>query len=127
MWVSPNGTIRNILGGTVFREPIIINNIPRLIPGWKQPIVIGRHAHADQYKAQDFVVDQAGKFEIVFTPESGGAPQRIEVFSFKDRGCALGMYNTEEVKRCSLLIALKQSCYNYITPIPLSFITIQRI
>ncbi|XP_075261470.1 isocitrate dehydrogenase [NADP], mitochondrial-like [Convolutriloba macropyga] len=96
MWVSPNGTIRNILGGTVFREPIIINNIPRLIPGWKQPIVIGRHAHADQYKAQDFVVDQAGKFEIVFTPESGGAPQRIEVFSFKDRGCALGMYNTEE-------------------------------
>lgn len=67
MWLSPNGTIRNILGGTVFREPILCNNIPRLVPGWTSPIIIGRHAHGDQYKAKDLVIDRPGKVEIVFT------------------------------------------------------------
>jgi isocitrate dehydrogenase len=71
MWKSPNGTIRNELRGTVFREPIIIKNIPRLVPGWTQPIIIGRHAHGDQYKATDLVFDRPGRFEIVFTPEDG--------------------------------------------------------
>ncbi len=73
MWKSPNGTIRNYLNGTVFREPIIIKNIPRLIPKWSKPIVIGRHAFGDQYKATDFVVDRPGKFDIVFTPTDGSA------------------------------------------------------
>lgn len=67
MWLSPNGTIRNILGGTVFREPILCNNIPRLVPGWTSPIIIGRHAHGDQYKAKDLVIDRPGKLELVFT------------------------------------------------------------
>ena len=74
MWKSPNGSIRNELRGTVFREPIIIKNIPRLVPGWTSPIIIGRHAHADQYRATDFVVDKPGKFEAVFTPEDGSEP-----------------------------------------------------
>src|SRR5208282_3913034 len=76
MWRSPNGTIRNILNGTVFREPIVIPRIPRLIPGWKQPIVIGRHAFGDQYRSTDFVTKEKGKFEIVFTPENGGKSTR---------------------------------------------------
>src|SRR5579863_3241917 len=76
MWKSPNGTIRNILGGTVFREPIVIDNIPRLVPGWTKPIVIGRHAHGDQYKATDFVVPKAGRFEVVFTPEDGSEQKK---------------------------------------------------
>jgi isocitrate dehydrogenase len=97
MWLSPNGTIRNILGGTVFREPIIVSNIPRLVPGWTKPIVIGRHAFGDQYRAKDFVVDKPGKFDLVFTPEDGSPPQKIEVFRFPpDGGVALGMYNTVE-------------------------------
>lgn len=98
MWLSPNGTIRNILGGTVFREPIVIPRIPRLIPGWKKPIVIGRHAHGDQYRAKDLVVDGPGKLEMTFTPK-GGQPQSIEVFQFTDKhqgGVALSMYNTTE-------------------------------
>lgn len=96
MWRSPNGTIRNILGGTVFREPILCSNIPRLVPGWTKPIVIGRHAFGDQYKAEDRVVQGPGKFEISFTPE-GGERQNIEVFDFKGKGgCMMGMYNTDE-------------------------------
>ncbi|XP_004693163.1 PREDICTED: isocitrate dehydrogenase [NADP], mitochondrial [Condylura cristata] len=97
MWKSPNGTIRNILGGTVFREPIICKNIPRLVPGWTKPIVIGRHAHGDQYKCTDFVVDRAGSFKITFTPKDGGSPRQWEVFEFPAGGVGLGMYNTDEV------------------------------
>ncbi|XP_066942604.1 isocitrate dehydrogenase [NADP] cytoplasmic [Macrobrachium rosenbergii] len=96
MWKSPNGTIRNILGGTVFREAIICQNIPRLVPGWQKPIVIGRHAHADQYKAVDFVVPGAGKLEISWTPADSGEPIREVIHNFQGKGCALGMFNTEE-------------------------------
>jgi len=97
MWKSPNGTIRNYLNGTVFREPILCKNIPKLVPGWKKPIVIGRHAYGDQYKATDFVVDKPGKFEITFIPEDGGQPKKFEVFNYRGGGVALGMYNTDEV------------------------------
>ena len=83
MWLSPNGTIRNILGGTVFREPIVIPRIPRLVSGWKKPIIIGRHAHGDQYKAQDYVVKEAGTMEMVFTPKSGGPEERITLYDYK--------------------------------------------
>ncbi|KAF8819743.1 isocitrate dehydrogenase [Cardiosporidium cionae] len=96
MWKSPNGTIRNLLDGTVFRAPIIIKNIPRLVPGWTKPIIIGRHAHADQYKNKSMVIDEPGKFEICFTPYKGGQEQRRLVYDFNSRGVALGMYNTEE-------------------------------
>jgi NADP-dependent isocitrate dehydrogenase len=82
MWKSPNGTIRNILGGTVFREPIICQNVPRLVPGWKKSIVIGRHAHGDQYKATDFVVKGAGHLELTFTPKDGSAKITYPVFDF---------------------------------------------
>ena len=94
MWKSPNGTIRNILGGVVFREPIICSNIPRLVPGWTKPIVIGRHAHGDQYKASDFKVPGAGTVTMTYTPEDGSAPMELEVAKFgKDGGVAMGMYN----------------------------------
>ncbi|CCE79763.1 Piso0_001851 [Millerozyma farinosa CBS 7064] len=96
MWLSPNGTIRNILGGTVFRESIIIPRIPRLVPGWEKPIVIGRHAHGDQYKATDLVVEEPGKLELVFTPKNGGEAQRQTVFDYKGAGVGLAMYNTDE-------------------------------
>lgn len=97
MWKSPNGTIRNILGGTVFREAIICKNIPRLVPGWLKPIIIGRHAHADQYKATDFVVPGAGKVEMVFTPSDGSKPIKHVVHDFTDGGgVAMGMFNTDE-------------------------------
>lgn len=96
MWKSPNGTIRNELRGTVFREPIICKNIPKLVPGWTSPIIIGRHAHADQYKATDFVVDRPGKFTVKFTPEDGTDPVEYEVFSYKGAGIGLAMYNTDE-------------------------------
>ena len=96
MWLSPNGTIRNILGGTVFREAIIIPRIPRLVPGWKEPIVIGRHAHGDQYKATDLVINEPGKLEMVFTPENGGAPETRTVYDYKGPGVGLAMYNTDE-------------------------------
>jgi len=96
MWLSPNGTIRNILGGTVFREPIICKSIPKLVPGWTKPIVIGRHAHGDQYKAQDLVVEGPGKLEMRFTPADGSPAKNISVFDFKDDGgVALSMYNTD--------------------------------
>lgn len=95
MWRSPNGTIRNILGGTVFREPIMINNVPRLVPGWTSPICIGRHAFGDQYRATDFLVKGRGKLTITFTPESGEA-QSYNVYDFEGDGVALSMYNTDE-------------------------------
>jgi len=95
MWRSPNGTIRNILGGTVFREPILISNIPRLVPGWKKPICIGRHAFGDQYRATDFLVRGSGKLSISFTPESG-EKQTYSVYDFNGDGVALAMYNTDE-------------------------------
>jgi isocitrate dehydrogenase len=94
MWVSPNGTIRNILGGVVFREPIIISNIPRLVPNWTKPIIIGRHAHGDQYKATNFKVPGPGQLTITFTPENGGEPIQHVVANYPaDGGVALGMYN----------------------------------
>ncbi|KAK3937400.1 isocitrate dehydrogenase NADP-dependent [Diplogelasinospora grovesii] len=97
MWLSPNGTIRNILGGTVFREPIVIPRIPRLVPGWKKPIIIGRHAFGDQYRAKDLVVPGNGKLSMVYTPADGGEPQEIQVFEFKNGGgVAQTQYNTDE-------------------------------
>jgi isocitrate dehydrogenase len=96
MWRSPNGTIRNILGGVVFREPIIMANVPRLIPGWTKPIVIGRHAHGDQYKATDFVTPGPGRLTITFTPEDGSAPMEFNVADFPGGGIAMGMYNFDD-------------------------------
>ncbi|KAI1173120.1 isocitrate dehydrogenase NADP-dependent [Nemania sp. FL0916] len=95
MWLSPNGTIRNALGGTVFREPIVIPRVPRLVQGWKKPIIIGRHAFGDQYRAKDRVIPGPGKLTMVFTPE-GGQPEEIEVFQFKNGGVAQTQYNTDE-------------------------------
>jgi len=95
MWRSPNGTIRNILGGTVFREPIICSNVPRLVPGWTDPIVIGRHAFGDQYRATDFLVPGAGKLTIKFVPADGGEPIEREVFDFPAAGVAMAMYNLQ--------------------------------
>ena len=96
MWRSPNGTIRNILGGTVFREPIICQNVPRLVPGWTQPVVIGRHAHGDQYRATDFKVPGPGKVTMTYTPADGGEPVTYEVQDFKSPGIAMGMYNLDD-------------------------------
>jgi isocitrate dehydrogenase len=96
MWRSPNGTIRNILGGVIFREPIIMQNVPRLVPGWTKPIVVGRHAHGDQYKATDFVVPGPGKLTITYTPEDGSAPVEFEVADFTGGGVAMGMYNYDD-------------------------------
>ncbi|MCF2707454.1 NADP-dependent isocitrate dehydrogenase [Arcanobacterium haemolyticum] len=97
MWRSPNGTIRNILGGVVFREPIIISNIPRLVPGWTKPIVIGRHAHADQYKATDFKVPGAGTVTITYTPDDGSQPIEMEICKMPEGGgVTMGMYNYNE-------------------------------
>ncbi|GAA3760677.1 isocitrate dehydrogenase [Spinactinospora alkalitolerans] len=107
MWRSPNGTIRNILGGVVFREPIICSNVPRLVPGWTKPIIIGRHAHGDQYKASDFKVPGPGTVTITYTPEDGGEPIEMEVAQFPEGGgVAMGMYNyrksIEEFARASM-------------------------
>ena len=96
MWKSPNGTIRNILGGVIFREPIIISNIPRLVPGWTKPVIIGRHAFGDQYKATDFKVPAAGSLTMTFTPADGSAPMEFNVFDFPGAGVAMGMYNLDE-------------------------------
>ncbi|WP_027659349.1 NADP-dependent isocitrate dehydrogenase [Salinispora fenicalii] len=96
MWRSPNGTIRNILGGVVFREPIIMSNVPRLVPGWTKPIIIGRHAHGDQYKASDFVVPGPGKVTITYTPTDGTQPVEMEIANFPGGGVAMGMYNFDE-------------------------------
>ncbi|XP_031501102.1 isocitrate dehydrogenase [NADP]-like [Nymphaea colorata] len=96
MWRSPNGTIRNILNGTVFREPILCKNIPRLIPGWKKPICIGRHAFGDQYRATDMVIKGPGKLKMVFVPENDNSPVELDVFNFKGDGIAMAMYNVDE-------------------------------
>lgn len=95
MYKSPNGTIRNYLGGTVFRQPIICKNIPRLVPGWVKPIIIGRHAFGDQYRAQDFVIREPGKFSIEIIPKSTGKAKKIHVYNYdKQGGCGLAMYNS---------------------------------
>jgi isocitrate dehydrogenase len=107
MWKSPNGTIRNILDGTVFREPIVCKNVPRLVPNWTAPICIGRHAFGDQYRATDFVTKGKGKLTVTFTPEGGGETQSYEVFNFKGDGVALTMYNTDESIR-----GFAHSCFN---------------
>jgi len=96
MWKSPNGTIRNILDGVVFREPIIIKNVPRLVPHWNKPIVIGRHAHGDQYRATDYKVPGPGTVTMTYVPKDGGKPVEMEVAKFKDRGVVMGMYNYDE-------------------------------
>jgi isocitrate dehydrogenase len=117
MYKSPNGTIRNILGGTVFREPIVLNNVPRIVPGWTKPITIGRHAFGDQYRATDFVVDGPGSFDITFTPANGGEKKTWRVYDYKGRGVGMGMYNTEESIRgfaasCfQIALAKKQALY----------------
>lgn len=108
MWKSPNGTIRNELNGTVFREPIIIKNIPRLVPGWTNPIIIGRHAFGDQYKATDAVIKEEGTFKMSFYPKNGGKPQEFEVYKFKGPGVMMGMYNTDES-----IISFAHACFQY--------------
>jgi isocitrate dehydrogenase len=96
MYPSPNGTIRNVLGGVIFREPIVISNIPRLVPGWTRPIVIGRHAFGDQYRATDLVIPGAGALTLTFTPRDGGEPIELEVYDFPAGGVAMAMYNLDE-------------------------------
>jgi isocitrate dehydrogenase len=108
MWKSPNGTIRNILDGTVFRQPIICQNVPRLVPGWTQPIVIGRHAFGDQYRATDFIVPGKGKLTMKFEPADGSKPIEKQVFEFPAAGVALGMYNLDESIR-----GFARACLNY--------------
>lgn len=108
MWKSPNGTIRNILDGTVFRQPIICKNVPRLVPGWTQPIVIGRHAFGDQYRATDFIVPGKGRLTMTFVPEDGSAPIEKEIFKFPGAGVAMGMYNLDESIR-----GFARACFNY--------------
>src|SRR5437016_5110571 len=95
MWRSPNGTIRNILGGVIFREPIVMSNVPRLVPSWTKPIVIGRHAFGDQYRATDFVAPGEGKLTVTFTPKDGSAPMEFDVFDFPGGGVAMTMYNLD--------------------------------
>ncbi len=108
MWRSPNGTIRNILGGTVFRQPIIMQNVPRLVPGWTEPIVIGRHAFGDQYRATDLKIPGPGKLTMTFTPADGGEAQSYEIFDFPESGVAMGMYNLDESIR-----GFARACMNY--------------
>lgn len=95
MWRSPNGTIRNILGGTIFRQPILCKNVPRLVPGWKKPIVIGRHAFGDQYRAHEMKIKEPGKLKLVFTPEKGGKEETLDVYDFESSGIAMAMYNLD--------------------------------
>ncbi|WP_199038388.1 NADP-dependent isocitrate dehydrogenase [Glycomyces salinus] len=114
MWRSPNGTIRNILGGVVFREPIIMDNVPRLVPGWTKPIIIGRHAHGDQYKATDFKVDRPGTLTVTFTPEDGSEPMEFEVARYPEGGgVAMSMYNfkksIEDFARASFRYGLNRN------------------
>jgi len=108
MWKSPNGTIRNILDGTIFREPIVCRNVPRLVPGWTKPIVVGRHAFGDQYKATDFVVKEPGKLTMTFTPSNGGEPTQYSVFEFLAPGVAMGMYNLDDS-----ITGFARACLNY--------------
>ncbi len=119
MYRSPNGTIRNILGGVIFREPIVIANIPRLVPGWTKPIIIGRHAFGDQYRAEDTLIPGAGRLTLNFTPSDGGDPIEIEVFDFPGPGVALGMYNLDEsirdFARASLRYGLEREMPVYLS------------
>jgi isocitrate dehydrogenase len=119
MWASPNGTIRNILGGTIFREPIIISNIPRLVPGWNKPIIIGRHAFGDQYKATNFRFEGEGTLSMTFTPKDGGEPQVFEVFQAPGSGVAMGMYNLDasirDFARASLNYGLERKYPVYLS------------
>ena len=108
MWKSPNGTIRNILGGTVFREPIVCQNIPRLVPGWTQPIIIGRHAFGDQYRATDFIVPGKGRLSIKWVSEDGSEIIEEEVYNFENRGEAMGMYNHDKSIK-----DFARACFNY--------------
>jgi isocitrate dehydrogenase len=108
MWRSPNGTIRNILGGTVFRQPIICNNVPKYVPGWTKPIVIGRHAYGDQYRATDFLIPSAGKLIMKFTPNDGGPEIEHEVNDYESPGIAMGMYNLDDSIR-----GFARACFNY--------------
>ncbi|MDB5364545.1 MAG: isocitrate dehydrogenase [Rhodospirillales bacterium] len=108
MWKSPNGTIRNILGGTIFREPIIMRNVPRYVPGWTRPIVIGRHAFGDQYKATDVKIPGAGTLTMTFQPADGSAAQNWEIFDFQEPGVAMGMYNLDES-----ITGFARACFNY--------------
>ncbi|MGE0651815.1 MAG: NADP-dependent isocitrate dehydrogenase [Alphaproteobacteria bacterium] len=108
MYRSPNGTIRNIIGGTIFREPIVCQNVPRLVPGWTRPIVIGRHAYGDQYRATDFIVPGKGKLTLRFEPEGGGTPIEREVFQFPEAGVAMSMYNLDDSIR-----GFARACFNY--------------
>jgi isocitrate dehydrogenase len=108
MWKSPNGTIRNILDGTIFREPIICKNVPRYVPGWVKPIVVGRHAFGDQYRATDMLVKEPGKLTLTFAPASGAPVTTLEVFQFKSPGVALSMYNLDES-----ILGFARACFNY--------------
>ncbi len=108
MWRSPNGTIRNILGGTVFRQPILCKNIPKPVPNWTKPIIIGRHAFGDQYRATDFIIPGKGKLTMTFTPADGSKPISYEVFDFQDKGVAMSMYNLDESIR-----GFARACFNY--------------
>jgi isocitrate dehydrogenase len=112
MYRSPNGTIRNILGGVIFREPIVISNVPRLVPGWKKPIVIGRHAFGDQYRATDMIVPGEGELTLTFTPQDGGDPVELDVYDFPDGGVAMAMYNLDasirEFARASMRYGLER-------------------
>eukprot|EP00922_Rhytidocystis_sp_ex-Travisia-forbesii_P021690 GHVS01031759.1.p1 GENE.GHVS01031759.1~~GHVS01031759.1.p1 ORF type:complete len:420 (+),score=62.30 GHVS01031759.1:42-1301(+) len=108
MWRSPNGTLRNLLDGTVFRGPILCKNIPQLVPGWKKPIIIGRHAFGDQYRATDFVVDKPGEFEITFTPKDGSEKKNFKVFDFPAGGVAMAMYNTD-----ASIEGFAHACFKY--------------
>ena len=119
MWKSPNGTIRNIVGGTIFREPIICKNVPRLVPGWTKPIVIGRHAFGDQYRATDMVIPGAGTLTMTFTPKDGSKPVEHKIFDFPGGGVAMGMYNLDEsiigFARSSLTYALNRGWPLYLS------------
>ncbi len=108
MWRSPNGTIRNLLGGTVFREPILCSNVPGFVPGWTEPVVVGRHAFGDQYKATDFKVPGAGTLKLIFSPENNESDMEFEVYKFQDSGIAMGMFNTDESIR-----GFAKACMNY--------------
>lgn len=108
MWKSPNGTIRNILNGTVFRAPIIMKNVPRYVQGWQEPIVVGRHAYGDQYKATDFKIPGPGKVTMKYEPEDGGEAQEYEIFDFPSSGVAMGMYNLDKS-----IDGFARACFNY--------------
>merc|ERR1719195_2289549 len=119
MWRSPNGTIRNIVGGTIFREPIVISNVPRLVPGWTKPIIVGRHAFGDQYRSTDFCPKVPGKFTMTFQPEDGSEATNFEVFNFPGPGVLMGMYNTDEsivgFAHASMQYALSRNYPCYLT------------